>query len=145
MLAIGIVFGFVGLGYLCWLLFDLIVYALPVIVGINAGMAAYHSGAGEIGAFIVGFVAGVLTFVAGQIAVETSRSVVIRTAIALLFVVPAAMAGYFATLDLARLGVPAVAWQQAFALFGAVAVGATAWVRVTHPIPPDAEQTMTGL
>jgi hypothetical protein len=25
MLAIGIVFGFVGLGYLCWLLFDLIV------------------------------------------------------------------------------------------------------------------------
>jgi hypothetical protein len=145
MIAIGIVFGFIGLGYLCWLVFDILVYALPFFVGVNAGMAAYHSGAGEIGAFIVGLIAGVLTLVAGQIAIHTSRSMVIRAAIALLFALPAAMAGYYATLDLARLGVPAVAWQQAFALFGAIAVGAAAWVRVAHPIPPDAEREVSWL
>src|SRR6266481_9924019 len=73
MIAIGIVFSFIGLGYLCWLLFDLIVYALPVVVGVNAGMAAYHSGAGEIGAFIVGLVAGALSLVAGQIGRASCR------------------------------------------------------------------------
>ena len=29
MIIIGIILGFVGLGYLCWLLFALAVYALP--------------------------------------------------------------------------------------------------------------------
>jgi hypothetical protein len=63
---------------------------------------------------------------------------VIRTAIALVFAVPAAMAGYHAALGLAQLGVPAELWQRAFALIGAVAVGATAWARLALPIPPDA-------
>jgi hypothetical protein len=42
MIGIGIVFSVVGLGYLCWALFDLIVYALPAVVGVSAGFAAYH-------------------------------------------------------------------------------------------------------
>ncbi len=61
----------------------------------------------------------------------------IRTAIALVFAVPAAMAVYHAALGLAQLGVPAELWQRAFALFGAVAVGATAWARLALLIPPD--------
>lgn len=146
MIAIGIALGFIGFGYLCRLVFDLIVYVLPFAVGIYAGMAAYRTGAGEAGGFIAGFIAGVFTLVAGQIAIETCRSVMIRTGIALIFALPAASMGYFSTLELAqRFGVPAVAWQQAFALFGAVAVGATAWVRVRHPIPPDSEEAMTWL
>ena len=40
--------------FFCWLLFTLAVYALPFFVGLTAGMAAYHSGAGVIGALIVG-------------------------------------------------------------------------------------------
>jgi hypothetical protein len=32
MIDIGIFFSVVGLGYLCWALFDLIVYALPAVV-----------------------------------------------------------------------------------------------------------------
>jgi hypothetical protein len=41
-------------------------------------------------------------------------------------------------LGLAQLGVPAELWQRAFALIGAIAVGATAWVRLALPNPPDA-------
>ena len=51
---IGLVLGFLGLGFLCWLLFTLAVYALPFFAGMTAGLAAFHSGAGVIGAFIVG-------------------------------------------------------------------------------------------
>ena len=137
MIVIGIILSFVSLGFLCWLLFTLAVHALPFFTAITAGVAAFHSGSGEIGAILVGLIAGAFTLVAGQIAVAALRSPLIRTAIALLFAVPAAMGGYHAALGLAHIGVPAELWQQAFALTGAVAVGATAWVRLALPIPPD--------
>jgi hypothetical protein len=136
MIAIGIILSFISLGFLCWLLFALAVQALPVFVAFAAGLAAYHSGSGEIGAVLVGLIAGALTLAAGQIAVAAFRSPVIRTAVALVFAVPAAMAGYHAALGLAQLGVPAELWQRAFALIGAVAVGATAWARLALPNPP---------
>jgi hypothetical protein len=137
MIVIGIILSFVSLGFLCWLLFALAVRALPFFVGVTAGIAAYHSGSGKIGALLVGLIAGAFTLAAGQIAVAAFRSPVIRTAIALVFAVPAAMAGYHAALGLARLGVPAELWQRAFALTGAVAVGATVWARLALSIPPD--------
>ncbi len=34
MIGIGIVFSVIGFGYLCWALFDLVVYALPAIIGV---------------------------------------------------------------------------------------------------------------
>ena len=137
MIVIGIILSFVSLGFLCWLLFALAVHALPVLVAVTAGVAAYDSGAGEIGAFLVGLITGALTLAAGQIAAAAFRLPLIRTAIALVFAMPAAMAGYYAALGLAQLGVPAELWQRAFALIGAIAVGATAWVRLALPIPPD--------
>jgi hypothetical protein len=137
MIVIGIILSFVSLGFLCWLLFMLAVHALPFFAGVTAGIAAYHSGSGEIGAFLVGLIAGASTLVAGQMVVATARSPVIRVAIALLFAVPAAMAGYHAALGLAQIGVPAELWQQAFALIAAVAVGATAWARLALAVPPD--------
>src|SRR6266478_1256696 len=117
--------------------FALAVHALPVLVGLAAGLAAYQTGSGEFGAFLVGLIAGAFTLAAGQIAVAAFRSPVIRTAIALVFAVPAAMAGYHAALGLAQLGVPAELWEQAFAVIGAVAVGATAWARLALPNPPE--------
>ena len=137
MIVIGIVLAFVGLGFLCWLLFALAVHAVPVFVGLTAGVAAYHNGSGEIGAILVGLIAGAFTLAAGQIVVAASRSPLIRTAIAFLFAVPAAIAGYHAALGLAQIGVPAELWQKTFALFGAVAVGGTAWARMAPSIPPD--------
>src|SRR5258706_4945117 len=141
MIVIGIILSFISLGFLCWLLFTLAVYALPFFIGVTAGVAAYQSGSGEIGAFLVGLIAGASTLVAGQMVVATFRSPVIRVAIALLFAVPAAMAGYHAALGLAQLGVPAELWQRAFAVIRAGAVGAPAWARLAHPNPPHMESS----
>ncbi|MGB7642357.1 MAG: hypothetical protein WBL82_13815, partial [Terriglobales bacterium] len=54
MLVIGLILSMFGIGLFCWLIFTLAVYALPFFVGLTAGMAAFHGGAGVIGALLVG-------------------------------------------------------------------------------------------
>ena len=53
------------------------------------------------------------------------------------FAVPATIAGFYATLGLAHIGVPAEGWRQAFALIGAFIVGGTAWARMAALAPPN--------
>jgi high-affinity Fe2+/Pb2+ permease len=62
MLVIGLVLSVAGIGFLCWLLFTLAVYALPFFAGLTAGLAAFHSGSGVIGALIVGVLVGGATW-----------------------------------------------------------------------------------
>ena len=138
MLIIGILLNVVGLGVLCWALFTLAVHALPFFVGMTAGIYAYQNGKGPFGAIVIGFVAGGCTLVVGQYAFSVARSPVVRLVIGLLFALPAARAGYDATLALAHIGVPSGWWREAFAIFGAITVGCTAWARVsilTGPAP----------
>jgi len=54
----------------------------------------------------------------------------------LVFVAPAAVAGYHATLGIVKLTMPSDTWQFAFAIVGAVAVGITAFMRLTMMAPP---------
>jgi hypothetical protein len=131
MIVIGILLGAVGIGFFCWLLFTLAVYALPFFVSVAAGLAAFHGGAGVIGAIVVGIVAGVATLGAGQAAFAVTRSPLVRAVVALLFATPAAVAGYHATLAIAQVGVPSQGWRDAFATIGAILVGGTAWGRMT--------------
>ena len=49
----------------------------------------------------------------------------------MLFALPAACAGYDVTLAFAHIGVPFEWRREAFAVFSAVAVGGTAWARVS--------------
>jgi hypothetical protein len=140
MLIIGIILVFVGLAYLCWLLFALAAYALPFFVGATAGVAAYHSGSGPLAAFFVGSIASSVTLVVGQIAFTTSRSIVIRAAVALLFAIPAAVAGYHAALGLAHIAVPAEGWRHTLAVAAAIIIAVTAWARITLSGPPNARR-----
>ena len=141
LLIIGIILTFVGLAYLCWLLFTLAVYALPLFVGGSLALAAYHDGSGPIAALIVGVIGSSITLVMAQYIVGRVHSPPVRAMIALIFAVPATAAGYHATLGLAQLGIPAESWQQAMAVIGAIAVGATAWSRVALIAPPDVQQS----
>jgi hypothetical protein len=130
-LILSIIVSAFGIGFFCWLLFTLAVYALPFFVAMTAGFAALHSGAGFIGAIVVGIVVGIVTLAAGQLSFAIVRSPVIRAAIALLFAVPAAVAGYHAILGLSHIAAPSHWWAEAFAFIGAVLVGATTWARMT--------------
>ncbi len=136
MLAVGIVLSVVGLGFFCWLLFTLAVYALPTFAGLAAGLAAFHSGAGVIGAVAVGLPVGGASLALGQFAFAATRTPLIRAIIGLLYGVPAAIAGYQVSFALGGIGMPSSTWQTAFAVVGAVISGCTAFSRLALLVPP---------
>ncbi|WP_283177710.1 TrbI/VirB10 family protein [Gemmobacter sp. 24YEA27] len=59
---------------LCVLAYTLAVYALPFMLGVTAAQFAYHTGAGFIGAGLVGFVAAVAAFGVLALLFDTLRS-----------------------------------------------------------------------
>ena len=68
MLALGLVLNTLGIGLFCWAIFALAVYALPFFVALIIGMTALQSGAGVVGALLIGTTVGALTLVLGQTA-----------------------------------------------------------------------------
>lgn len=127
---IAIILMIAAIGVLCWLLFTLAVYALPFFVGLLAGQWVHATGAGVPGSFVVGLLAAVATFVVAQVLLITIKSPLIRGAIALLFVAPAAVAGFSAVHGLAKIGVASEIWRDVFGVAGAITVGATAWIKL---------------
>ena len=136
MIILGVLLSVFGLGVFCWALFSLAVFALPFFAALSVGFAALHTGANPIGAIGVGFMAGVLTLVAGQSVFTLVQSAVMRGAVALLFAAPAAVAGYYLSLHLSGLAASSAAWQQAFAVVGAAVAGITSVARLMLPLPP---------
>ena len=141
MIIIGVLLNVVGLGVFCWALFALAIHALPFFVGMTVGIYSFQAGAGPIGAIVVGVVTAGFTLVVAQHAIFVARSPIVRLLIRLLFAVPATCAGYDVTLALAHFGIPQEWWRESFAMLGAIAVGCTAWARVsilTEPaLSPD--------
>ena len=74
MIIIGLALSLFAVGFLCWLLFTLAVYATPFFVGVTAAFAAFNHGAGVIGALVVGIIASVVTLVASQAAFAVVKS-----------------------------------------------------------------------
>lgn len=136
MIIIGIILSIFAIGFFCWLLFILAVYALPVFVALSAGFAAYHHGYGPGSAILIALLAGGATLVAGQMALSVMRTPILRAGIALAFAAPAGIAGYYASLGVAQLCLGHVVLSTALAATGAVLVFATAWMRMTMFGPP---------
>ena len=134
-LALGIVLNIIGLGFFCWVLLTLAIYALPFFVGMTAGLYAHGAGAGPFGAIVLGLLAAAFTLVIGQTIFSLVRTPILRIAVALMSAVPAALAGYYATFGLSGLTITSVPWRQVFAVIGAVVIGVTAWARLAASPP----------
>lgn len=130
MIFVGILASIAAFGALCWLLFTLAVFALPAFAGASAGAWAYQTGGGWLGGIIVGLVAAALTLGIGQCLLAFARPLWLRLAIAMVFVAPAAFAGYHATHGIVKHTMPSDTWQIVFSVIGAIAVGVTAFMRV---------------
>lgn len=130
MIVLGILVSIAAIGTMCWLLFNLAVFALPFFIGLNAGTWANGTGAGWLGAILVGLLAAGLTLAVGQGLLMLVRPIWARMLIALAFVAPASVAGFYATLGIVKHMMPSETWQLIFSVIGAVAVGVTAFLRV---------------
>lgn len=130
--------------FLCWLLFTLAVYALPVFAGVSTALWMHQGGSGIVAALLTGLAAAVATLLAGQLLFALARSALVRLAVALLFASPAAVAGYHAVHGLLALGGTPDVWRQLLAAGAALIVGGCAWGRLAafdipaprQPAPP---------
>ena len=138
MLALGLVLNTLGIGFLCWAIFALAVYARPFFVALSIGITAFQNGAGVVGALLIGTAGGALTLAFGQAAVAITRSLALRIAIATAFAIPAAVAGYHVVFAVSQIGVPSLAWREVFVCLGAVCIGVTSWTRLIVLAKPPA-------
>ena len=132
-----ILLAIVAVGAMCWLLFTFAVFALPLFAGVTAGAWAYGTGAGWLGAVVVGSAAAAFIFAIGHVLLTRLQPLWTRVLVALAFVAPAAVGGFYATHGIVRHAMPSEAWQLAFSLMGAIAVGGAALARLIAPTPPD--------
>lgn len=118
------------IGFFCWLLFTLAVFALPAVAGVYAGIWAYQTGAGMLGAGIVGLMAAGATFGLGQLLLIVVPWTWARLLIIAVYTVPAVVAGYSATHGITLMVLSSPVWQTVFSVVGAIAVGMTALLRI---------------
>lgn len=145
MIVLGTLVSIAAIGAMCWLLFNLAVFALPFFIGLNAGIWAYGTGAGWLGGIVFGLLAAGLSLAVGQGLLILVRLIWARLLIALAFVAPAGMAGFYATLGIVKHMMPSETWQLILSVIGAAAVGVTAFLRVAGMIAttPDASVART--
>jgi hypothetical protein len=93
-----------GLGALCWILFNLAVYALPFAIGLTSGMYLYETGQGVFMSIIAGLFIGGFVAALGEFAFDRIRWVPLKLAIGLTYAVPAGIAGFHAAKGLAEFG-----------------------------------------
>lgn len=137
MIILSILVALAAIGALCWLLFALATFALPAFAGMAAGTWAYESGAGLPGSLVAGLACTGLVFGIGQFLIMIVRPIWMKMAVALVFVAPAAIAGYLATYGIVKHLTPADTWQITFSVFGAIAIGITAFIRIASIAAPE--------
>lgn len=120
---------FAGL-YLLWLLFRLAVYALPVASGISLAFWMRDHDYGYLAAILGGFAAGVAVLVIGQFLFTVIRSPIVRLAIALLFAIPAGIAGYHAVQGVIGFAIDPGVMLSTLSWIGGVIIAVTAWIRL---------------
>ncbi|GBQ19652.1 hypothetical protein AA12717_0318 [Gluconacetobacter sacchari DSM 12717] len=129
MIVLGVISWVVGIGLLCWVFFTLVSIVVPIMAGLMAFFWAYHTGAGLASVFL-GVMAGSLVLWLFRTGLTASRQPLARLGIMLAFCVPAVIAGYFAALGVAQMGIVSLVWQHVLAVIGAGAVGAASFVRL---------------
>jgi hypothetical protein len=120
-------------GAVALLAYRLATFALPFMLALETGRFAYTTGAGWIGAGIVGFFAGVAAFGILAYLFATLRAPILRLALAVIFAAPAAVAGYALVHGITREAVPSEIWRQIFCIAGGIFVGCSALARLADP------------
>lgn len=118
---------------LCLLAYSLATYALPFMLTLAAARFAYGTGAGWIGAGIVGLASGAASFGILALLFATLRAPVLRIVVAVIFAAPAAVAGYALVHGVTGEAVPSPVWRHLFCLAGGACTGLAALARLADP------------
>jgi len=139
-----ILLGVTLISLLCVLAYRLATYALPFMLGLAVARFAYATGSGLIGAGIVGFVVGAASVGLLRLLFCRLRVPTLRGLVALIFVIPAAIAGYQLVNGVTMNAVPSEIWRQIFCGLGGLVVGLSALARLASPADIGAGKTNYG-
>ena len=120
-----------GLGALCWVIFNLAVYALPFAIGLTTGFYLYETGQGVFLSVFLGLFVGGFFAALGEFVFERIRSGPVKLAVGLLYAGPAGIAGFHAAKGLADFGGSGGLTITIISWIGALVVGGTAWARIS--------------
>lgn len=112
------------------LAYRLATFALPFMVALAAARFAYSTGAGFIGAGVVGLVAAAASFAILAILFAAVRAPILRVTIAVIYAAPAALAGYALVHGVTGEAGLSSVWRQLFCIAGGIFVGASALARL---------------
>ncbi|CAM5417723.1 putative protein OS=Afipia felis OX=1035 GN=BN961_03717 PE=4 SV=1 [Afipia felis] len=118
------------IGMMCVLAYTLAIYTLPFMLALAVTRFAFGTGAGWVGAAIVGLAAGAASFGILAFLFDTLRAPILRIALALIFAAPAAVAGYALVHGVTGEAVPSPVWRQFFCLAGGAMVGVAGVMRL---------------
>lgn len=121
---------FAGL-YLFWLLFDLAAHALPIYIGLGVCLSLLHQGHGFLAATSAGFLVGVITLMLGRLLFDVVRSPALRVVIAILFVIPAGVAGYQLVHGIAGMAIGRGVALTLLSVIGGGFIASSAWSQLT--------------
>jgi len=117
-------------GILCVVAYTSATFALPLMLGLAAARFTYHTGSGLVGAGFVGLVTAAAAFAVFSLLFATLRSPILRLVVALIFAVPAAVAGYTLVHGATYEAIPSAIWRQIFCIIGGALVGPSALMRL---------------
>ena len=112
-----------GLGALCWIMFNLAVYALPFAIGLTSGMYLHETGQGVFLSIIAGLFIGGFVTALGEFAFDRIRWAPLKLAIGLIYAVPAGIAGFHAAKGLAEFGSAGAVTITFLSWLGALIIG----------------------
>jgi hypothetical protein len=120
------------IGVMCVFAYTLAIFALPFMLALAAARFAYGTGAGWIGAGFVGLVTGPASFGVLAFLVAALRAPIPRLIVAMIFAVPAAVAGCALVHGVTAEAVPSPVWRRIFCIAGGGIVGISALLRLAR-------------
>lgn len=115
-----------------WAMYKVIVYALPCLLGLGVASLAINTGAGLVGAILMGLATAVLSFSLARFVLAHVRSRTLRWALAAVFALPSAALAHNVGMGALVLSVPTELWRQGLAIIFALIISVIAFVRMTE-------------
>lgn len=131
---VGLVLSGTGIVLFVWAMFRLAIYALPTWFGVNVFLWATMSGPGPLLGILLGLVVGLAAFLAGRMLIASPLPALVRAGIALLFALPAGVAGHSVVSGLMQLGGAGPTSTTIFAVLGGIIIAGAALMSLVSPM-----------
>lgn len=141
---LGLVFSLTVIVLFAWAMLRLAVYALPVALGFMTFLWAAEGEPGLAVGILLGLVVGVAVFLAGRLLIASRLPVLLRAGVAVLFALPAGIAGHSVVSALMRLGGAGPTSAAIVAVIGGIVIAGVALASLVQPIASDDQRAIGG-